>query len=69
MRTQSEHDMRIALQQAGAIAAISGERSTRRVLGLAHDLYNAMILLGLDDRARRIRLIDAVFAAPRGSRR
>ena len=68
MRTTSEDDMRTALRQAGAIAAINGERSTRRMFALAHDLYNAMFLLDPDDRARRIRLIDAMFAPPgRGS--
>ena len=68
MRTTSEDDMRTALRQAGAIAAINGERSTRRMLGLAHQLCNAMFLLDPDDRARRIRLIDAMFAPPsRGS--
>ena len=68
MRSTSEDDMRTALRQAGAIAAINGERSTRRMLGIAHRLYNAMFLLDPDDRARRIRLIDAMFAPPgRGS--
>ena len=68
MRTQTEDDMRTALRQAGAIAAISGERSLRRMLGLAHGIYNALILLRPEDRARRIRLIDAIFGSPaRGS--
>jgi len=66
MRTQTEDDMRTALRQAGAIAAVGGERSTRRKLGLAHEIYDALILLQPEDRARRIRLIDAIFgsAAP-----
>ena len=65
MRTQSEDDMRTALRQAGAIAAINGERSTRRMLDLAHRLYIAMLLLEPDERAKRIRLIDSMFT-PRG---
>lgn len=64
MRPQTEHDMRTALRQAAAIAAVGGEGSLRRTLGLAHEIYDALILLGPEDRARRIRLIDAFFRAP-----
>jgi len=68
MRTQTEDDMRTALRQASAIAAVGGERSMRRMLGLAHEIYDALILLRPEDRARRIRLIDAIFGSPaRGS--
>jgi len=67
MRIRSDDDILTALRQASAIAAISGERSTRRILGLAHDLYNAVILLEPNDRARRIRLIDEMFT-PRSRR-
>jgi len=68
MRTQAEDDMRTALRQAAAIAAVSGERSMRRMLGLAHEIYDAMLLLRPEDRARRVRLIDAIFESPaRGS--
>jgi len=69
MTTQTEDDMRTALRQAGAIAAVGGERSMRGILGLAHEIYNALILLRPEDRARRIRLIDAIFGSPaRGSK-
>ena len=68
MRTQTEDDMRTALRQASAIAAVGGERSMRRMLGLAHEIYDALILLRPEDRARRIRLIDAIFGSPRGSK-
>lgn len=69
MRAQTEDDMRTALRQAGAIAAVSGERSLRRVLGLAHEIYDALILLPPEQRARRIRLVDAIFRSPaRGSK-
>ena len=64
MPTQTEDDMRTALRQAGAIAAVGGERSTRRKLGLAHEIYDALILLRPEDRARRICLIDAIFRSP-----
>ena len=58
-----------ALRQAGAIAAVGGERSMRRMLGLAHDIYDSLILLRPKDRMRRIRLIDAIFCSPaRGSK-
>jgi hypothetical protein len=64
MRTETEDEMRTALRQAGAIAAVDGQRSIRRMLGLAHELYDALILLEPEDRARRIRLIDAIFGSP-----
>ena len=64
MRTQAEDDMRTALRQASAIAAVGGERSMRRMLGLAHEIYDALILLRPEDRARRIHLIDAIFGSP-----
>ena len=63
MRTQTEHEMRTALRQAGAIAAVGGQLSLRRILNLAHRIYSALILLAPEDRARRIRLIDAIFGA------
>jgi hypothetical protein len=61
MNIQSEDEMRTALRQAGAIAAVDGEHSIRKRLGLAHRLYDAMLLLEPLERARRVRLIDAVF--------
>jgi hypothetical protein len=61
MNVQSEDEMRTALRQAGAIAAVDGEHSIRKRLGLAHRLYDAMLLLEPGERARRVRLIDAVF--------
>jgi len=64
MRTQKEDDMRTALRQAGAIAAVGDERSLRRTLGLAHEIYDALILLPPTQRARRIGLIDAIFGPP-----
>ena len=48
MRTETEDDIRTALRQAGAIAAVGGERSMRRMLGLAHDIYDSLILLPPD---------------------
>ena len=63
MRTGTEDEMRTALRQASAIAAVSGQRSMRRVLGLAHQIYNALVLLEPEGRARRIRLIDAIFGS------
>ena len=69
MRSQTEGDMPTALRQAGAIAAVSGERSLRRMLVLAHEIYDALIVLPPRQRARRIRLIDAIFGSPaRGSK-
>jgi hypothetical protein len=56
--------MRTALRQAGAIAAVDGKYSIRERLRLAHQLYNSLLLLQPEDRARRIRLIDAVFTPP-----
>ena len=62
MQSKREDEMRIALRQAGAIAAVDGRLSIRQTLGVAHRLYDAMLLLAPEDRARRIRLIDAMFA-------
>ena len=62
MQTKAEEEMRTALRQAGAITAVDGQYSIRQRLVVAHQLYDAMLLLEPDDRARRIRLIDAVFA-------
>ncbi len=68
MSNEREDDMRTALRQASAIAEFDGQRSIRRTLGLAHELYNALISLTPADRARRIQLIDAIFgSAVRGS--
>ena len=67
MQTKTEDEMRIALRQAGAIAAVDGKHSLRQRLGIAHRLYDAMVLLEPGDRARRIQLIDAVFR-PRAPR-
>jgi hypothetical protein len=61
MNIHSEDEMRTALRQAGAIAAVGGEHSIRKRLTLAHRLYDAMLLLEPVERARRVRLIDAVF--------
>jgi hypothetical protein len=61
MRTKTEDEMRTALRQAGAITAVDGRYSVRQQLVVAHQLYDAMLLLAPDDRARRVRLIDAVF--------
>ena len=61
MQTKTEDEMRTALRQAGAITAVDGQHSIRQRLGVAHQLYDAMLLLEPDDRARRIQLIDAVF--------
>ena len=67
MHAETQDAMRTALRQAGAIAAVDGQYSIRQRLRLAHHLYDAMLLLQPDERARRIRLIDAMFtpAAPR----
>jgi len=68
MSTEREDDMRTALRQAGAIATLDGQRSVRRTLRLAHQIYNALITLTPAERARRIQLIDAIFgSAMRGS--
>jgi hypothetical protein len=63
MRTETEDAMRTALRQAGAIATVDGQHSLRRMLGIAHELYRALIRLEPKDRARRVRLIDAIFAS------
>ena len=63
MTTEIEDEMRTAMRQAGAIAAVSGRHSFRQTLGLAHELYDALILLRPEDRARRIHLIDAIFGS------
>jgi len=68
MRTKSEDEMRTALRQAGAIAAVDGQYSIRLMPGLSRSLYDAMLLLHFEEPARRIRPTDAVFtpsAAPR----
>jgi hypothetical protein len=67
MRTEAQDAMRTALRQAGAIVAVDGRYSIRQRLCLAHHLYDALLLLQPAERARRIRLIDAMFtpAAPR----
>ncbi|MEO7116053.1 MAG: hypothetical protein ABIZ18_09340 [Caldimonas sp.] len=59
--TDTEDEIRTALRQAGAIAAVDGQHLTRQRLGLAHRLYHAMLLLEPDERSRRIRLIDSIF--------
>lgn len=59
--SNTQDDMRTALRQARAIAAVGGRHSFRRTLGVAHSLYDAMLVLAPEDRARRNRLIDAVF--------
>ena len=63
MTTEIEDEMRTAMRQAGAIAAVSGPHSFRQTLGLAHEIYDALILLRPEDRARRIHLIDAIFGS------
>ena len=63
MSTETEDDMRTALRQASAITAVDGQRSVRRTLHLAHEIYNALIILTPADRARRIQLIDAIFGS------
>jgi CHASE2 domain-containing sensor protein len=61
MHAETQDTMRIALRQAGAITAVDGQYSIRQRLRLAHHLYDAMLRLHPDERARRIRLIDAMF--------
>jgi len=61
MRTKTEEEMRTALRQAGTIVAVDGRHSIQQRLGLAHALYDAMLLLEPEERVRRVRLIDAVF--------
>lgn len=65
MQPRTDHEMRTALRQAGAITAVDGQHSMRRRLGVAHQLYEAMLLLDPQDRARRIQLIDSIFTQPR----
>ena len=66
MHTETQDAMRTALRQAGAITAVEGPYSIRERLRLAHHLYDALLLLPPEDRARRVRLIDAIFtSAPR----
>ena len=67
MHTETQDAMRTALRQAGAITSVEGPYSIRDRLQLAHQLFDAMLLLQPEERARRIRLIDAVFPplAPR----
>ena len=67
MHTETQDAMRAALRQASAITAVDGHYSIRQKLGLAHQLYDAMLLLQPEERARRIRLIDTMFPplAPR----
>ncbi len=68
MSTATEDDMRAALRQAGAIVAVDGQRSVRQTLRLAHEIYNMLILLPPEERARRVQLIDAIFGSSvRGS--
>jgi len=70
MHTEMQDAMRTALRQAGAISAVDGPYSIRERLHLAHQLYDAMLLLKPEERARTIRLIDTVFPplAPRYER-
>jgi hypothetical protein len=68
MQTETQDPMRTALRQAGAIAAVDGSYTVRQRLSLASDLYDSLLLLPPEDRARRIRLIDTVFP-PLASRR
>ena len=63
MSTETDGDMRTALRQAGAIVAVDGQRSVRRTLHLAHEIYNTLILLPPEARARRVQLIDAIFGS------
>jgi hypothetical protein len=67
MQTEMQDAMRTALRQAGAISAVDGPYSIRERLRLAHQLYDAMLLLQPEERARRICLIDTMFPplAPR----
>jgi hypothetical protein len=64
MTIETEDEMRTALRQAGAIVTVSGRHSVRQTLGLAHEIYNALMSLEHQDRVRRIELIDAVFGSP-----
>ena len=64
MHTETRDAMRTALRQASAIAAVDGQHSIRQTLRLAHRLYDAMLLMQPEERARRIRLIDTMFTPP-----
>ena len=64
----SEHDMRTAIRHAGAIAALDRSATLRQTLNLANDLYEALIDLEPRARARRIRVLDAVFGLTHGQR-
>jgi hypothetical protein len=64
MHTETQNAMRTALRQADAIADVDGRYTIRQRLRLAHDLYDAMIRLQPEERARRNHLIDAVFMPP-----
>ena len=61
MHAETQDAMRTALRQAGAITAVDGQHSIRQTLHLAHRLYDAILLLQPEERARRVRLIDAMF--------
>ena len=65
----SEPHMRTAIRQAGSIAALDGGIGLRQTLNLANDLYEAMLELEPAARARRIRLLDAVFGAQHSPQR
>jgi hypothetical protein len=66
MRIKIEDEMRTALRQAGAIAAVDGKHSPRWMLALAQELFNAMVLLEPAERSRRVQLIDSIFSQARG---
>ena len=67
-RSFSEHDMRTAIRQAGAITAVDRSVTLRQTLNLANDLYEALIHLEPRARERRIRLLDDVFGLPHAQR-
>ena len=64
MATETQDAMRTALRQAGAITGVDGKYSIRERLQLAHHLYDSLLLLQPEARARRVSLIDAVFTPP-----
>ena len=64
MHIETQDVMRTALRQAGAITAVDGRYSIRQRLALAHQLYDALLLLKPEERARRVRLIDTIFTPP-----
>ena len=64
MHTETQDAMRTALRQARAITAVDGHNTIRQRLVIDHHLYDAMLLLQPKERARRIRLIDAMFTPP-----